>query len=120
MWYSLSAYHVSPYCEVPTPQSCLEKSSLALAGRVVAGSGFSRAELLDELVLLSRFALPFRLFTLLLRLLFESELILATAIRITAMPMPRIVTTASPPSIHHTALDLCLRGGGSGEYCGCG
>jgi hypothetical protein len=99
---------MSPNCELPVAHFISEKSSLNEAGRVVVVFVFARL----AFALVLRFATRLLVFAL-LALLFEFELMLASASSITVNPIPMIPRTAMVPSTHQTALDF-LRGNAAG------
>jgi len=110
MWYSLSAYQMSPNFELPVPHFCSEKSSVREAVDALA-------LVFDEFVFLeslAEFVFAFATLVFLLELLsfaFSCEPMLANKTITTKSPIPTIPTTTTPPKIHQTAFDF-LRGGG--------
>src|SRR5436190_13324975 len=109
MWYSSFEYQIRPYCDKPSCQVLLEKSSV----NDVSDERVLLFELLFEFVF--RFPLTF-VFRFVLRLLllfaFATRLLLSfvtsaiTKIR-TTKPMPRNTSTAPMPSCQAHTLRFC-------------
>lgn len=119
MWYSSSAYQMSPNLKLPAPHFVSEKLSVNDDG---SASEF-------ELVLVLTLGLAFAFVELLaLRLattfVFESFVLppmFDSAISTTTNPIPITANTASPPSTHQIAFDfLCVVSTGVGDHCGGG
>ncbi len=111
---------MSPKEKLPAPHFATEKSSLIDAGRLPAEFAF---ETFAPFVLAFEFRLAtreleFLTFVLRLALVFEFELMLASARIMTAAPTTKIPATTSPPRIHQTAFDFFRGGiGGTGDHC---
>src|SRR5256885_15132949 len=122
MWYSSLSYQMFPYCDGPTPQLEVEKSSVyEVSDERVFEFSFAFVFVLPfvfRLALAFRFAVRFVL-AFARRLLLSFVILAIAKIRITK-PIPMKTSTAPIPNIQGQTLRFCGAGGGIGDQAGGG